>query len=156
MFLKPLFLHLFITLPLHFAWNKWILLHCSDHYCHFSDKDMRVFWGAVEESSNCVQHRHTCESRRKGARRKREKWAEETKKKLQLPCNYSVLHQTLNIFISEGKKWERMRSRRRSGERGGSRKEIISSHAWCAFMTLSAHTSKETRQIQLPFSSTRT
>lgn len=28
--------------------------------------------------------------------------------------------------------------------------EVISSHAWCGFKALSALTSKETRQIQLP------
>lgn len=38
-------------------------------------------------------------------------------KEKQPPCNYSVSHQALNIFISEGKKWARMKSRKRGGKR---------------------------------------
>lgn len=52
------------------------------------------------------------------------------------------------------REWEAGGDReRKRWERGGSRKEIISSHDWCAFMTLSTHTSRETRWTKLSFMS---
>lgn len=94
--------------------------------------------------------------------RQQQEQAERKLKKQRKSSSYPAIIQSLTrplIYSSPRERNERMKSwrrreRERWGERGGLRKEIISSHALCAFMTLSATTSKNnhTTTVFLSFS----
>lgn len=75
------------------------------------------------------------------------------KRQLRLAKCFTFLHTVPSIHLSRrernGREWEAGGQRRRGGDRGGWRKEIISSCLY--FYGLISHTSEETRQIQLPF-----
>ena len=146
---------------MHFVWNKWFPLHCSDHCCHFSDKGRsawflfyfarRGLWRKCPTVST-----QACMWAQEGGGREIDR-SELKKQRKSYSYPAIIQSRTRHLIYSslrernereweaggerEGKRWERC----------GSRKEIISSRDWCVFMTLSTHTSRETRWTKLSF-----